>query len=671
MALPRTPGGRRRTLALLLKEPQWTLTRLREIADYVREVAAHRRDVADFYPAFPQLLISIFGFHGRESRAGAPSACWLSCVRGRADATEVLFELLAPDGPLFEIMLAHARDGKISYLFPLSCLPEGTRALLHMGNYAALPDHYHHLSFEQETSGAPVAEIVLNILEYYWFVFAYYNVDGSASAAATQRATTPTWKTSLRRTYSDVVGATGVASPRSDVDSATGTTRCLYDELVKDYLRKLGEPGPEHDRFVKATRNVNIRATFMGILTDFWLCQNTTLVQQRAFVLPSSKLLTSAREVIIHCHTRTEQGVRSPLLASFRRPLYHFLRTAFNSWPLQSATPIQGVIDLWLAVVQPWVARTNSTSGADVASWWDWYVEDMAPYYTVVWTDFLRFAASLDFATKDGRLVQRVVKWLATSGLCEKLREVDANIARNVESALRDFEQPGFQYVAMFHGVGLDLVQNLQVRLQQADAGGISSRLGLGSRSPTGLPVGVSPIGSRVNHMAIADRLGGLFNIHTPAASRSSSPTSRGDAFRTPGRQFSSSSSSTTTPPTSSARRRLSAADRYAEAQGKMLTPRGIQQIQRGERTCSNVDDVPVLGNRPMPVATYEIGVLVRLFHRLSRRINAELRARQMGKYARVDLRFLASRGAILIIALLSALLFLFTRALRTTTTTT
>ena len=67
----------------------------------------------------------------------------------------------------------------------------------------------------------------------------------------------------------------------------------------------------------------------------------------------------------------------------------------------------------------------------------------MAPYYTVVWTDFLRFAASLDFATKDGRLVQRVVKWLAAHGVRvprgkAKTGEKKATTAADVAAAFAD-----------------------------------------------------------------------------------------------------------------------------------------------------------------------------------------------------------------------------------------
>ncbi|CAG5122623.1 unnamed protein product, partial [Candidula unifasciata] len=206
------------------------------------------------------------------------------------------------------------------------------------------------------------------------------------------------------------------------------------------------------------------------IITEFWLNQNTfsggdrlqsfsggfqlsTMYQSDTFrtafehFMPTVNHVKMVRLLVkyLHCFANSttsivtssyQSSIQSPL-DQFKRsviphilqkPLYTFLRHAFERWPLDSC--FRMVLETWLSYIQPWrytdyrsiaVSRGQPSEveiGKEVDNKWSHFVEDNLLFYTVLLREFIPRIYRMDLTSPySAYMVYRVSRILSLPNL--------------------------------------------------------------------------------------------------------------------------------------------------------------------------------------------------------------------------------------------------------------
>ena len=168
-----------------------------------------KEEFRPFYEYFPQLLVSVFGFDGKSG--------WINTASSVPDR-DALRRLFSPTGVLFDVMLKLRLDSKLNYEFPCSKLPPPTQRLLAESEFNSLPSHYNYFGkLRFNADGKVPVVIILDMLEYFFYCFAYFLNFSTSSSAFTRTTQSPTSEgRGLRR--------------------EVGGGYSLYENLLQDFL---------------------------------------------------------------------------------------------------------------------------------------------------------------------------------------------------------------------------------------------------------------------------------------------------------------------------------------------------------------------------------------------------------------------------------------------------
>ncbi|KAF6172779.1 hypothetical protein GIB67_042818 [Kingdonia uniflora] len=136
-----------------------------------------------FSITFPALICKVFGFDD-SSRSGGLGRGWIDQIQGLGfNDGELLsgrvFNLLSPNGVLFNSIFSVDRYELVKYLFPVERLPEWMRFMFqNERDCRVLPELCPLFKgrVKEDSSKSGCYQVQLNVLEYYMFWFAYYPV---------------------------------------------------------------------------------------------------------------------------------------------------------------------------------------------------------------------------------------------------------------------------------------------------------------------------------------------------------------------------------------------------------------------------------------------------------------------------------------------------------------
>ncbi|XP_067033554.1 sphingomyelin phosphodiesterase 4-like [Acropora muricata] len=236
---------------------------------------------------FPQLLSNIFGYSG--------STDWglKNLSRDSREFTAVR-RFLSPDGAVFKLINLLQADDQHRYEFFISCLPFPTQNSLSGG---IVPVMYQN-KLPIHGPGEAVNSVLLNTFEYYMFHFAYYIVDQQTNWDSNVNSSQDFLYLIVLDEYlnfflpsdglttlsNSIKGGGTVGSlrkvPSSWHDlghySRTQYFQNQFKGLIKPSSGRVSPPTVHHGMFDHGSQEIWRSETFLQILIEFWLNQNTT-----------------------------------------------------------------------------------------------------------------------------------------------------------------------------------------------------------------------------------------------------------------------------------------------------------------------------------------------------------------------------------------------------------
>ncbi|KAJ7372162.1 sphingomyelin phosphodiesterase 4, neutral membrane (neutral sphingomyelinase-3) [Desmophyllum pertusum] len=220
--------------------------------------------------------------------------------------------------------------------------------------------------------------------------------------------------------------------------SLTGSyTRTQYFQnqfrgLIKPSSGRVSPPAAHHGMFDHSSQEIWRSETFIQILIEFWLNQNTVgsvssnvLSHRQEYFMPS---LDHVR-VLSVLHPSDE--LRRVIIPQFlQKKLYYFLHHCFSHWPLDPS--FRFVLETWLSYIQPWrysKHHGSTSSGSDesretATPQWKSFIFDNLLFYSALLFEFVSRACRFNLSSaKDAHLLFRVIKVFAQSHLVDMIEE--------------------------------------------------------------------------------------------------------------------------------------------------------------------------------------------------------------------------------------------------------
>ncbi|KDP39898.1 hypothetical protein JCGZ_03429 [Jatropha curcas] len=140
-----------------------------------------------FSLTFPTLICKLYGFGDASSPPNGPhfassNVGWIDIIlqSDDADLASKVFNLLSPNGMVFQSIFAVDRQSLVKYVFPIERLPEWARFMLSserdcqvLNNLCPL---FRDKVKEDSIKGSLYYQVQLNVFEYFMFWFAYYPI---------------------------------------------------------------------------------------------------------------------------------------------------------------------------------------------------------------------------------------------------------------------------------------------------------------------------------------------------------------------------------------------------------------------------------------------------------------------------------------------------------------
>ncbi|BFZ18558.1 hypothetical protein BsWGS_21597 [Bradybaena similaris] len=444
----------------------------------------------DLKSALPFILHEIFDFD-KDLKQG-----WQLDQVYRSHNPELFHrvqQLLSPEGPLINVIDILQADPYATYEFPLACMPSPAKNMIEDG---VIPPFYSNKLHVQHYS-APV--LILNAFELFVFHLAY------ALVSPVWQARNINWGDLYEFVYPSVITnlleyflpcdksslpkiphvgshvirpsmassipaqpygiAAGQSSPPASFSGFSH--RSLFKTSFIQAQRQHQQSMPVFDQ---AETEIWRSETFLQIVTEFWLNQNTfsggdklqsfsgslqlsAMYQRSSYrtvfehFMPTVNHVKIVRLLVkyLHCFANSttsvvtssyQPSVQSPLDLFKRsviphilqKPLYTFLRHAFERWPLDSC--FRMVLETWLSFIQPWrytdyrsvtIGRglaSEMESSKEVDSKWSHFVEDNLLFYTVLLREFVPRIYRMDLTSPySAYMVYRVSRILSLPNL--------------------------------------------------------------------------------------------------------------------------------------------------------------------------------------------------------------------------------------------------------------
>ncbi|KAF5734914.1 hypothetical protein HS088_TW15G00411 [Tripterygium wilfordii] len=383
-----------------------------------------------FSLTFPTLICKLYGFDEATSAPGGPqhsqSQGWIDTVlhHNDSDLAAKVFNLLAPNGVLFNAISAVDRLSLVRYVFPIERLPEWARYMLSSDKDCGLLSDLCPLfkgRVKVDSIKGSFCQIQLNVFEYYMFWFAYYPVCRGIGENLNKASTKRSKRFRLEKWTHSIPG---FSSTRRESDKKMECDLCA--RLLYAYLHAFV---PVHDlSALQPYRSSHLHFDFgydgsiilkaeffINTLINYWLvdndfsplpknaCKSTCILFQLQSVLgetpPTSGLgevlnlfvkylnMSAAIAVSNGCeiadctrwrvssssdNTRDVGSVANALqiVSSWnswlQRPLYRYILRTFLFCPLgASIKNVSQVFSVWTTYMQPWMIQPNEFAELD------------------------------------------------------------------------------------------------------------------------------------------------------------------------------------------------------------------------------------------------------------------------------------------------------------------
>lgn len=413
---------------------------------------------------FPQLLSSIFGYAG--------SADWglKTLSRDKKDFATVQ-QFLSPAGPVFKLIDMLQADDLKRYEFFINCLPISTQKSLSEGMIPVL----YRDKVPVRTPGETMNTVLLNTFEYYMFHFAYYILHQKVNTESSFMATQDFLYLVVLDDYLNFfLPSDGAAISHSTVKARSPTssvrksanwhepsmyTRTQYfpnqfPGMIKPSSGRVSPPSAHHGMFDRSSQEIWRSETFIQILIEFWLNQNTVdsvsrnvLSHGQEYFMPTLDHVRVVRILVKHVHTfvyakvsdvaqlsvlHPSDELRRVIIVQFlQKKLYFFLCHCFSHWPLDPS--FRYVLETWLSYIQPWrysksqpgsVASGDDESKMTASPEWKSFVFENLLFYSALLFEFVSRACRFNLtSSKDAHLLFRVIKVFAQPHLVDMIEE--------------------------------------------------------------------------------------------------------------------------------------------------------------------------------------------------------------------------------------------------------
>lgn len=478
---------------------------------------------------FPQLLSNIFGYSGNTD--------WGLKTLSR-DSREFanVRKFLSPGGTVFKLIDLLQADDQHRYEFFISCLPFPTRASLSEGMIPVL----YHDKVPIRTPGETINAVLLNTFEYYMFHFAYYIVYQQAhrQESSVNPAQDYLYLVVLDDYLDFFLPSDGSAVPFNSMKAKTSVglgrnvpssrhdsshyARTHYFQnqfkgLIKPTPGRASPPTTHHGMLNHGSQETWRSETFLQILIEFWLNQNTAdsisrnvLSRGQEYFMPTLDHVRVVRILVKHVHSfvyakgpdmdqlsvlHPYDDLRRAIIPQFlQKKLYHFLQHCFSHWPLDPN--FRYVLETWLSYIQPWryskVLNATSIEKDDdsretASPVWKTFVFENLLFYCALLFEFVSRACRFNLCSaKDAQLLFRVLKVFAQPHLVEMVEEgekaylMPSGSHRNtpltslgtpssiIKSHIMDLEGPSYSFRSLFHLPGATKMGELHSRVLAA-----------------------------------------------------------------------------------------------------------------------------------------------------------------------------------------------------------
>lgn len=223
--------------------------------------------------------------------------------------------------------------------------------------------------------------------------------------------------------------------------------------MIKPSTGRVSPPTAHHGMFDHSSQEIWRSETFLQILIEFWLNQNTVdsisrnvLSHSQEYFMPTLDHVRVVRILVKHIHTFVYAKVsdvaqlsvlhpydelRSIIIPQFlQKKLYFFLCHCFSHWPLDPS--FKYVLETWLSYIQPWRYSKNQpgsvVSGDDesreAGPEWKSFVFENLLFYSALLFEFVSRACRFNLtSSKDVHLLFRVMKVFAQTHLVDMIEE--------------------------------------------------------------------------------------------------------------------------------------------------------------------------------------------------------------------------------------------------------
>ncbi|CAL1546293.1 unnamed protein product [Lymnaea stagnalis] len=454
----------------------------------IMEEIIHTTSLKELKSSFPYLLHEIFDFE-RDKNPG-----WQIDKISRYNNPE-LFEcirkMLSPEGPLMKVVNSLHSDPSAVYEFPLKYIPTPARLMIEGG---AVPAFYgNKLQLQNFSPASDAFELFVFHLafalvnpiwqarnhswsDFYEYVYptilddmlVYFLPCDKNSLPSVPHFSGPSMRPTILsyasgRPYNKT--AVQVSPPGYGFGNSH---RSLFKSSFLNAQKQHMQSMPVFDQ---AETEIWRSETFLQVLTEFWLNQNSSngneLVSYSSGLqfsalhrdpfksmfdqfMPTINHIKMVRLLVKYMHyfansatssltSPFQQNLQSPL-DQFKRSviphilqkkLYTFLRHAFSRWPLDSY--FRMVLEIWLSYIQPWryivfvkggllLAQHSDTDvsiGKLVENKWDSFVEDNLLFYTVLTSEFIPRIYRMDMTSPySAYMVYRVSRVTVKKNVC-------------------------------------------------------------------------------------------------------------------------------------------------------------------------------------------------------------------------------------------------------------
>ncbi|XP_068678556.1 sphingomyelin phosphodiesterase 4-like isoform X2 [Montipora foliosa] len=476
---------------------------------------------------FPQLLSSIFGYSGGTD--------WglRTLLRESRDFAAVR-RFLSPEGAVFKLINLLQEEDQHRYEFFITCLPFPTQTSLSEG---IVPVLYQN-KVPMRGPGETVSAVLLNTFEYYMFHFAYYIVAQQTSWESNANSTQDFLYLVILDDYlnfflpsdgspissSSIKSKSTVGQVRKNSSSWHDLSHCRrpqyfqnqFKGLIKPCSGRVSPPTVHHGMFDHGSQEMWRSETFLQIMIEFWLNQNTVhsissnvLSHGKEYFMPSVDHVRVVRILVKHVHSfvyakgpdvsqfsslHPSDELKRAIIPQFlQKKLYHFLHHCFLHWPLDPSFRI--VLETWLSYVQPWrycKVGMSLASGAEnprgtSSLEWKFFIFENLLFYSALLLEFASRACRFNLnSAKDAHLLFRVIKVFSQPHLMEMIEEgenaylkpqrngydspqTNFNTPSSVIKAhIMELEGPSYALKSLFHYPGAIKMGELHSRVLSA-----------------------------------------------------------------------------------------------------------------------------------------------------------------------------------------------------------